>query len=106
MGKGLAESGPCFAYELLRRIGFGQFNAGSAVPTLNRNHVHGLPQVVPATAAIAAFETNALSIHRRVQANRECADLLSAVRDTLLPRLISGKLRIPEAEALVDEVSA
>ncbi len=101
-----AESGPCYAYELLRRIGFGQFNAGSAVPTLNRNHVHGLPQLVPAPAAIAAFETTALSIHRRIQANRECADLLSEVRDSLLPRLISGKLRIREAEALMDEVSA
>ena len=32
--------------------------------------------------------------------------LLEDIRDSLLPRLISGKLRIPEAEALIDEVSA
>ncbi|MBX3648251.1 MAG: restriction endonuclease subunit S [Rhodocyclaceae bacterium] len=92
---------PCYAYELLRRIDFQQFNAGSAVPTLNRNHVHGLPQFLPPQEAIQAFELIALSMHRRVHANSVQVQLLSEIRDTLLPRLISGKLRLPEAERSV-----
>jgi type I restriction enzyme S subunit len=30
---------------------------------------------------------------------------LAALRDTLLPKLISGELRIPDAEALVEEAA-
>ena len=34
---------PRYCYYLLRSIDFTQFNAGSGVPTLNRNHIHPLP---------------------------------------------------------------
>ena len=34
------------------------------------------------------------------------AQTLTSLRDTLLPRLISGQLRIPEAEALIEETAA
>jgi type I restriction enzyme S subunit len=36
-------------------------------------------------------------------ANDQQAQTLAALRDTLLPRLISGQLRLPEAEAMVRE---
>ena len=91
---------PCYAYELLRLLDLGSFNAGSAVPTLNRNHVHGLPQVRPPRACVEAFEAIAMTLHRRARMNAEQADTLAALRDTLLPRLISGQLRLPDAEAL------
>lgn len=41
---------PRFCYYLLRTIDFLQFNVGSGVPTLNRNHVHPLPVSVPVVA--------------------------------------------------------
>ncbi|MBK9497015.1 MAG: restriction endonuclease subunit S [Xanthomonadales bacterium] len=104
--KNYSSCGPCYAYELLRRIDFQQFNAGSAVPTLNRNHVHGLPQLLPPQEAIQAFELIALSMHRRVHANSVQVQLLAEIRDTLLPRLISGKLRLPEAERSIEEAAA
>ncbi|CAK0774412.1 hypothetical protein CCP3SC15_40004 [Gammaproteobacteria bacterium] len=46
------------------------------------------------------------------QIHRRCAGVvehigypqcLSTLRDTLLPRLISGQLRLPEAEAILEE---
>jgi type I restriction enzyme S subunit len=91
---------PCYAYELLRLLDLGSFNAGSAVPTLNRNHVHGLPQVLPPRACVEAFEAIAMALHRRARMNAEQADTLAALRDTMLPRLISGQLRLPDAAAL------
>jgi type I restriction enzyme S subunit len=36
--------------------------------------------------------------------NQKQAATLTDLRDTLLPRLISGKLRVPEAEALLTAV--
>jgi type I restriction enzyme S subunit len=97
---------PCYAYELLRLLELSSFNAGSAVPTLNRNHVHGLPQVLPPRACVEAFETIAMALHRRARMSAEQADTLATLRDTLLPRLISGQLRLPEAEKTFEEAPA
>ena len=85
----------CYAYEVLRLLDFKSFNAGSAVPTLNRNHIHGLPYLIPAGECIQAYESVAMSVHQRVKQNELQAQTLSTLRDTLLPRLISGQLRLP-----------
>jgi type I restriction enzyme, S subunit len=90
---------PCYAYELLCLLDLKSFNAGSAVPTLNRNHVHGLRYLVPPYACVTAYESIAIQLHERVRLNDEQAQTLATLRDTLLPRLISGQLRLPELEA-------
>jgi type I restriction enzyme S subunit len=64
---------PCFAYELLRRLDLKSFNAGSAVPTLNRNHVHSLPYIVPNFQCIKAYEKLVITLHQRVRANKNWA---------------------------------
>ena len=45
----------------------------------------------------------AAPIDRRIVGNEEQIRTLATLRDTLLPRLISGQLRLPEAEALLAE---
>jgi type I restriction enzyme, S subunit len=50
-----------FVYYFLKNIDFSQFNSGSAVPTLNRNHIHPLRISVPTLEgqkAIAAVLSN------------------------------------------------
>jgi type I restriction enzyme, S subunit len=88
---------PCYAYELLSLLDLKSFNAGSAVPTLNRNHVHGLRYLVPPNACVTAYESIAIQLHERARLNDEQAQTLATLRDTLLPRLISGQLRLPDA---------
>ena len=90
---------PCYAYELLRLLDLKSFNAGSAVPTLNRNHIHSLPYLVPSRDCVAAYESIAIQFHKRVRLNNEQAQTLATLRDTLLPRLISGQLRLPNFDA-------
>jgi type I restriction enzyme, S subunit len=97
---------PCFAYELLRLLDFKAFNAGSAVPTLNRNHIHGLPYLAPARSCVEAFERIAMHMHERVRVNEQQAQTLATLRDTLLPRLISGQLRLPTVTADLSEALA
>lgn len=94
---------PCYAYELLCGLGLHRFNAGSAVPTLNRNHVHGLPQIIPSPKCVNAYESVAMSLHQRVREFNEQTHSLTQLRDTLLPKLISGELRIPDAEDFLRE---
>lgn len=92
---------PCYAFQLLKLLDFASFNAGSAVPTLNRNHVHSLKYVLPPQEIVEGYEGAALLIHQRVLENNRQVQTLTKLRDSLLPRLISGQLRLPEAEVLV-----
>ena len=94
-------SSPLHAYFLLQTLDFDSFNAGSAVPTLNRNHVHNLPVVVPPEKLLAHFNGFAEPLFNLSRNNEAESCTLAALRNTLLPKLMSGELRVREAEALV-----
>ena len=55
-------------------------------------------------AVIESFRSTGDSILRQVDASARQSELLAKTRDALLPKLISGELRIPDAEKLLDEV--
>jgi type I restriction enzyme S subunit len=93
---------PAFAFYLLRGLDLGLFNAGSAVPTLNRNHIHDLPTLIPPMKLIAAFERIATLSLKRQKLNDDQSVTLAALRDTLLPKLISGELRIYDAKRMIE----
>ena len=97
---------PEFAYQFLRTLDLKRLNAGSAVPTLNRNHVHAQTAVLPPSQVVMAYSELAAVLLRRTRANVMEVESLTAVRDTLLPRLISGKLRLPEPAQQLDEAFA
>lgn len=94
--KEFRHSKPAYAFYSLQGLDFGIFNAGSAVPTLNRNHVHNLPTLMPPLALIDRFEAIAVSLLRRQKLNDNESRTLAAQRDTLLPKLLSGELRIKD----------
>lgn len=45
--KEFKRSNPIFIYYLLKTLNLSNYAGGSAVPTLNRNHIHSLPVIVP-----------------------------------------------------------
>ena len=94
---------PCYAYELLRLLDMKAFNAGSAVPSLNRNHIHSLSYPLPPMELVNLFESSALLLHHRAHVNLKHSQSLALVRDTLLPKLLSGEITLPEAEQAVSE---
>jgi type I restriction enzyme S subunit len=96
---------PVFAFHLLRGLDFEMFNAGSAVPTLNRNHVHNLPITIPTPEIATEFDAQVVPLMKQQRANDEESKTLAQLRDTLLPKLISGELRVADAEKFVEHVS-
>jgi type I restriction enzyme S subunit len=58
----------------------------------------------PTDEIVLRFDEIAKPILARIAANQLAIRTLADLRDTLLPRLISGKLRVPEAEAMLMEV--
>ena len=92
---------PSFAYFYLRNIDFGAYNAGSAVPTLNRNHIHGLPTPVPPKVLVEAFDEIAMALLLRQNSNELESNTLAATRDFVLPKILSGEVRIKDADNLI-----
>ncbi len=68
--------------------------------------ISALPMVIPSREIQNAFEWVASPLFTRAGHNRQKIQTLITLRDTLLPRLISGQLRLNQAQDLVDEVTA
>jgi type I restriction enzyme S subunit len=89
-----------FLYFALQAQGLASLSADSAVPGLNRNMVYMNKQVMPPQQLIQQFEIQARHLFSRVYRGMEEARTLATLRDALLPRLISGQLRVADAERI------
>ncbi len=74
---------------------------GSTFMEISKKAFRPLPILVPPTSVVAEFVRIAEALFARLVENEKQAQTLATLRDTLLPRLISGQLRLPEAEAAV-----
>ena len=59
-----------FCYYLLRSFDFANFNAGSGVPTLNRNHIHPLPVKIPTVPEQQAIAHVLGTLDDKIELNR------------------------------------
>ena len=73
---------------------------------LGKNDIDRFRVILPSSSVLHAFAAAAESVYERLVLNKQKAQTLSTLRDTLLPRLISGQLRLPEAEATTAEALA
>ncbi|WP_306554675.1 restriction endonuclease subunit S [Acidovorax sp.] len=72
---------------------------GGAYPAVRPDVVASTPCTLPPDEVMKVFDGAARPLLDAIGANSEQAQTLSTLRDTLLPRLISGQLRLPEALA-------
>jgi type I restriction enzyme S subunit len=79
---------------------------GSVFDTITRDTLAGVHVALPNVPAITAFEAMVAPIMERIRVNLTQAQALSTLRDTLLPRLVSGRLRLPEAESMAAQAAS
>lgn len=77
---------------------------GTVFGSINKKDFQALPVVLPTALVLQAFESSVAPLDAQIESNELRLRTLADLRDTLLPRLISGQLRLPEAEAMVREV--
>lgn len=94
-----------YVFQVLKNMGLNDMNTDAAVPGLNRENAYRLLVVGAPEDSIKAFDSIASSLRNSVLRNLRQIETLEATRDTLLPRLISGQLRLPEAQALVEQAA-
>lgn len=79
------------------------FVTGAVQPKLNQGNMNRIPFLVPPTEVSLAFAAEVTPRYALLRANAEQSRALAALRDTLLPKLLSGEVRVPEAEGMVEE---
>ncbi len=96
-----------FIYLHLRQFDYTTLSSTSSIAdAVNSKTVKAIPILVPSADAVAVFKETVVGLFERIKTIQHQAQTLATLRDTLLPRLISGQLRLPEAEALIEESAA
>jgi len=75
---------------------------GSAQPNASARVLAGAILAIPSQAVIDKFADFVRPLDLKIAANDRESTVLAGLRDALLPKLISGELRIPDAEKLVE----
>ena len=72
-----------FCYYLLKSLNLSQYNAGSGVPTLNRNHIHPLPVKIPDVVEQRAIAHVLGTLDDKIQLNRRMNETLEEMARAL-----------------------
>lgn len=101
---------PEYVYHLCRSEQVRAFAIANMTGTSGRQRVgkkdfKHLHIAVPPRDRAEEFGRLASTLMAKIRANDEVSRTLTELRDTLLPRLISGELRVPEALEIADEVA-
>jgi type I restriction enzyme S subunit len=75
----------------------------AAIPGINQTEVRSVDFLVPSAELLSQFNAFSYPIIDKILQNATSALNMAQLRDTLLPKLLSGELRIPDAEAQLSE---
>ncbi|SER84961.1 restriction endonuclease subunit S [Halopseudomonas bauzanensis] len=78
-------------------------NAGASREAVTKTHIESVPTLNPGVEVLAQFAEFVSSFQDCAANCSSAVRTLSSLRDRLLPKLLSGQLRIPEAEQLLAE---
>ena len=83
-----------FVYFSLKWANLADYNVGSTQPLIRQSDIKEIRVFMPDKERLDSFENLANSIFAKINSNQKQIQLLQKLRDTLLPKLISGEIRI------------
>lgn len=94
-----------FSFYLLQSLGLGDMNTDAAVPGLNRSNVYRLEGAWGTPDLASRFDGIIGLVRSRIFAAEQECRTLAGTRDLLLPKLMSGEIRVKDVEKLLDEAA-
>ncbi len=91
-----------WAYYEMKRLDINGMDSGSAIPSTSRDEFHRLPVLVPPLVVQREFVRLLGPMWDRQELLAEESRTLASIRDSLLPKLVSGEIRIPDAERFAE----
>ena len=78
---------------------------GSTFQEISKKNFRPIPAVIPSKPVLNRFMTIVRPHYEHIALNVSESSTLATLRDTLLPKLLSGEITLPAAEALAEDVS-
>ena len=83
-----------FTYQILKRIDYDSLNTGSTQPLITQKSLKTINVVLPDEQILTKFEKISKVFFDEIQLNNDEIDNLIKLRDTLLPKLMSGEIDV------------
>ena len=83
-----------FTNQILKRIDYSSMNRGSTQPLITQGDIKKVSVLVPDAETLAKFETFAGTFMNQWETNKQENVKLASLRDTILPKLMSGELDV------------
>jgi type I restriction enzyme S subunit len=80
-------------------------NAGASREAITKGHLESAPILNPGLRLLEFFQQITAPMYAEVEQLSSQSRVLAALRNTLLPKLLSGELRIANAEALLENTA-
>lgn len=83
-----------YAFHFLQGLDMYSFNIGAAVPSMTVKILEGISLMLPTSEVLLMFENQLSAYYRRLSILNQQIEMLSAARDTILPKLVNGEIII------------
>ncbi|HOK89273.1 MAG TPA: restriction endonuclease subunit S, partial [Candidatus Hydrogenedentes bacterium] len=90
-------------YLILQNTNIRAFVTGAVQPKISQKNLKAIPYVHSGENISRVFASQIVEYFRKIRSINEESRTLSALRDTLLPKLISGELRVPNVEKILED---
>ncbi len=87
-----------FSFHILSNMDLASMNSGSAVPSMTTDILNSINIIIPPQHILDTFEATTDALWRLYESNSQESNRLATLRDTLLPKLMSGEIDVSEVE--------
>ena len=87
-----------YCYQILCTIDYASLNRGSTQPLITQTDIKNQIILIPPYSVLSDFEKYASTLMKAKENNQRSSRRLAELRDTLLPKLMSGELKVNEIE--------
>lgn len=85
-----------YVYNYIKRFDFSKMNEGTSVPSNTAARLNKMPILIPTHEILEMYDETLCPIYNKRKMKDKESRTLSLLRDTLLPRLMSGELEVPQ----------
>ena len=87
-----------FVFHFVKSRDLVALNAGSAVPSMTTDILNAMELLIPDADILTKFENVVAPMYLTVQQNTQESSMLAELRDSLLPRLMSGEIDVSDID--------
>lgn len=88
-----------FVYQFVKSKDLAMMNIGSAVPSMTTSILNSMEIVIPDEDSLEKYDEIVTSFYTKLDLNKSNSNNLITLRDLLLPKLMSGEIKVKDKEA-------